>query len=314
MGLRSLVNVPLFDGGHLVAALGVGTVGAARLWEDEEVALIESVAVQARAAIESARLQQRERNIATQLQDALQPPKAPSAPGIALAGYYRPALAEATVGGDFYDVFPLENGCTALVVADLSGKGLAAAQQVATVRNMLRYAVYTGTDMAESLTRLHHTLVNHDLLTGFATLFIGRYDPKEKTLTYANCGQEPGLVWHSRSGEVEELAPTGPILGGFLEGEFEKRTIPLAEGDVLALFTDGLTEIGPSRTALLEVEGVSKLLGDCCSSIPQTLKDPDELVERIIAGVDAYAGGGVQDDIALLIGVIGHASACGDGR
>jgi sigma-B regulation protein RsbU (phosphoserine phosphatase) len=269
------------------------------------------VASQARAAIESARLQQRERNIATQLQDALQPPKPPEVPGIKLDSYYRPALAEASVGGDFFDVFPVGNRCTALVVADLSGKGLAAAQQVATVRNMLRYAIYNGGDMAEALTHLHHTLVRHDLLTGFATLFIGTFDPGNRTLTYANCGQEPGLVWRSESQVTEQLLPTGPILGGFFEGTFSTKTIQLSEGDVLALFTDGLTEIGPNRADLLEVEGVTEILHACCRARAGRNLDPEDLVSCLINGVDAHAGGGVRDDIALLVGVVGETSAGG---
>jgi PAS domain S-box-containing protein len=306
MGLRSLVNVPLYDGSRLVGALGVGTAKAPRQWAYEDVALIESVASQARAAIESARLQQRERNIATQLQDALQPPKPPPVPGLHLDSFYRPALAEASVGGDFFDVFPVGGGNTALVVADLSGKGLAAAQQVATVKNMLRYAVYSGTDLAEIMTQLHQTLVQQDLLTGFATLFIGCYDPGERTLTYVNCGQEPGLVWRAANGEIEQLLPTGPILGGFFEGSFEKHTLHLDKGDVLALFTDGLTEIGPNRAQLLEVEGVIELLRTCCNTVEDSPRDPEELVEYLMAGVDAYAGGGVRDDIALLVGVVGN--------
>ena len=97
-----------------------------------------------RSASEAARVQQRERNIATQLQQALQPAVPETIAGLSLAHYYEAALDEAGVGGDFYDVYAVDKGCTALIVGDLSGKGLAAASQVATVRNMLRAVLYLG--------------------------------------------------------------------------------------------------------------------------------------------------------------------------
>jgi serine phosphatase RsbU (regulator of sigma subunit) len=171
---------------------------------------------------------------------------------------------------------------------------------------MLRYAVYSGKDLADALHDLHRTLVNQDLLTGFATLFIGRYDSKDRTLGYVNCGQEPGLIWRAATGEIEEMGPTGPILGGFLEGSFEKKTVTLADGDVLALFTDGLTEIGPNRASLLEIEGVTEMLRDCCQVESGPPGDPARLVSRLIDRIDVYAGGGIRDDIALLIGVVGE--------
>ena len=306
-GLRALIGIVLRDSDDtVVASLRVSMADAPRVWTPDEIALVESVATLVQNAVQLAQQRQRERTIALQLQDALVPPAPNDVPGLALASYYRPALDEAGVGGDFFDVFPVEDGCTALVVADLSGKGLQAASQVATVRNMLRYALYGGATAADALTDLHRTLVCHELLTGFATLFIGLYDEAQCTLTYVNCGQEPGLIWRRANGQVEQLLPTGPVLGGFGPGDFWEREIALAPGDVLALFTDGLTEVGPTRKTLLEVEGVSDVLRDCCaaSSLAGTL--PQEVVAGLIAGVDNFAHGGVRDDIALLVGVVGR--------
>ncbi len=135
-----------------------------------------------------------EHTIATQLQEALQPGLPGAVPGLALTAHYEAALAEAGVGGDFYDVFALDKGRTALVVGDLSGKGLAAAAQVATVRNMLRAFLYSKPTVAEAATDLNRVLAENNLLSGFATLFVGAYDAGARTLAYANCGQEPALV------------------------------------------------------------------------------------------------------------------------
>ena len=269
------------------------------------------MAAQTRTATEAARLRLREHNIATQLQEALQPDLPAAVPGLHLRKYYEVALAEAGVGGDFYDVFPIEKGCTALVVGDLSGKGLAAAAQVATVRNMLRAALYLGRTLAEAVTNLNDILAENDLLTGFATLFVGLHDSGAGTLTYVNCGQEPGLLRRAAGGNaeggdaIEELLPTGPVLGTFAGVSFTERITVLAPGDALALFTDGLTEAGPTRADMLGVEGAAALLApplaagetDAAGSVA------DALCLRLIAGVDGHSAGGVRDDVCILVAV-----------
>jgi len=267
-----------------------------------------------RKALEAERTQiaEREHRIAEQLQAALTPSVPGRIPGMALAKHYEAALAEAGVGGDFYDVFPMDKGCTALVVGDLSGKGLAAASQVATMRNMLRYALYRARTLAGALGGLNALLAEQGLLTGFATLFVGAYDSGAGTLTYVNCGQEPALIRRAVGGAAEHLAPTGPVLGSFDGAIFEARTVMLGSGDALAVFTDGLTEVGRSRTQMLGIEGIADMLVEAVT-LEQTESAEREsaeaaaehLVRRLIAGIDAAAQGGVtRDDVCLLVGVV----------
>ena len=307
MQVAAMINVPFYNEGRLVAALGVGMARQTRTWTPLEIDLVEAVAAQTRTAIEAARMQQREHTIATQLQDALIPAAPTQIPGMELASLYRPALAEAGVGGDFLDVFPVKrtdgtgDGTTVLVVADMAGKGLAAASQVATVRDMLRCLMYEGLGVADAITRLNSILVDNTLLTGFATLFVGQYEAATRELTYVNCGQEPGLVRRKGTGVVESLLTTGPVLGGFPDVEFEANTIWMEPGDLLALFTDGLTEAGPNRRELLGIEGVAALLrvacqeGNCAAAA---------VAERLVSSVDAVAQGVVGDDVCLLVGVV----------
>ena len=251
---------------------------------------------------ERERITQREHKIAEQLQEALQPPLPPGVPGLTLAHYYRPVLEEAGVGGDFADVFAADKGATFLVVGDLSGKGLAAASQVAIVRNMLRFALYNGRTVAGPVATLSRTLADNDLLTGFATLFVGRYEASERVLRYVNCGQDAGLLLRGAVGQVESLPPTGPVLGAFSDAAFTEESVHLHPGDVLALFTDGLTEAGPSRTALLTGEGVAALLHEAASG-EAGRADAESIVQKIMAGVDAYAETRLRDDQCLLVAV-----------
>jgi PAS domain S-box-containing protein len=156
---------------------------------------------------------EREHRIAEQLQQALQPNLPEEVPGLELADYYRAALGEAEVGGDFSDVFATDKGVTYLVVGDLSGKGLAAASQVATVRNMLRYAVSQHHTLAGAIINLNMVLAEQGLLTGFATLFVGYYDAATRGLTYVNCGQDAALILRAETGETVPLETTGTVLG-----------------------------------------------------------------------------------------------------
>ncbi len=297
-GIRSLLAVPLLDGGRFAAALAASVSGEARAWTPEEVSLMEAVLTQTRTATEEARLRLREHRIAEQLQAALQPLTPTSVPGLALAAFYRPALEDEGVGGDFSDVFSTDKGVTFLVVGDLSGKGLAAASQVAMVRQMLRFALYNGITVAEPVSSLNATLADNGLLDGFSTVFVGRYDAGARALTYVNCGQDAGLVLRAGAGTVQALPPTGPVLGAIGGAVYAEETVTLEAGDVLALFTDGLTEAGPTRTALLTGDGVADLLRQQAGAA-----DPKAIVAGVMAGVDSYAGAGVRDDQCLLVAI-----------
>ncbi len=298
-GLRALLRVPLRQGSQmtvLVAAMAY----APRDWQADEIGLVETVASQTRVAMESARLQQREHNIATALQNSLMPSLPEHVPGLDLAAFYRPALEEASLGGDFHDVFPLDKGLFALVVGDVSGKGLAAAAQVATVRQMLRYALYAGTShgqlLAQSISELNHQVVAHDLLMGFVTLFVAVYDATASQLTYVCCGQEAALLRRKSSGEVLEMPPTGPVLGMDIQAVFMQETASLTPGDSLAIYTDGMSEAGRGKQDLLGVEGLAGLMA---AAPPEA----DAVVRHLVSGMNMHAEGNLHDDVCLLVAV-----------
>ncbi len=249
---------------------------------------------EAEEAMERAR--RRERTIAEQLQAALLPAIPARVPGLELADFYKPALDEAGVGGDFSDVFSADKGVTYLVVGDLSGKGLAAASQVSVVRNMLRFALYNGRSLAGPVTTLNQTLAERALLNGFTTLFVGRYDAQARVLPYVNAGQEAGIVKRAATGALLSLPPTGPVLGTWESAAYQEEDVTLEPGDVLALFTDGLTEVGPTRTSLLGAEGVAALL----SAMPPA-GSAARVVSSLVRGVREHAGDDMGDDQCLLV-------------
>ena len=302
--IRAFLAVPLFDGGRFAAALAASMSDGPREWTADEVALMEAILTRTRTAVEGARLRLRERRIAEQLQAALQPPLPPGVAGLQVAKYHEAALAEAGVGGDFFDCFPVEKGCTTLAVGDLSGKGLEAAAQVSTVRNMLRAFLYSKPTLAEAATDLNRVVALNGLLSGFATLWVGRYDGATGALSYVNMGQEPALLRRAGTRAVERLAPTGPVLGADENAVYEEKRVSLGPGDVLAVFTDGATECGPSRREMLGVEGVAALLG-----APWTPEEAggglaEAVARRLADGVVAASQGGVaRDDTCILVAV-----------
>jgi PAS domain S-box-containing protein len=258
-----------------------------------------------RKALEAERmhLAEREHRIAEQLQAALQPELPARVPGLAVTKYYSPALTdEAGVGGDFYDVFAVGPGRTALALGDLSGKGLEAAAQVSIVRNMLRAFLYSVPSVAEALSDLNRVLAENSLLSGFSTLFVGVFDAPSRRLTFVNCGQEPALLRRGATGQVEPLASTGPVLGAFENAHYSEEAVTLSRGDAVAIFSDGMTEIGPSRTAMLGITGVSALFSAPIAENQTAAEKAEILARLLIEGVDSAAEGGVmRDDVCLLV-------------
>lgn len=281
------------ENGHVVIQCNIRNIAERKTVEQLQDALLE-----------------REHIIATQLQAALQPELPVTVPGMALAKYSQPALeASEGVGGDFYDCYLLDADkmCVALVVGDLSGKGLIAAAQVAAVRHGLRTALFLGNTIAEAVTNLNHILIEQNALAAFATLFVGAFDSRSGELRYVICGQEPALVKRARTGAVEELASTGALLGCLQDAVFTEETVMLEAGDALAVFSDGLTEVGKTRLTMLGVEGVVALFGQPVLS--ETVLSAAEMAERlttqVIGGVDKAAQGGVaRDDVVLLVAVV----------
>lgn len=316
--ITSLVNVPFLDAkGQVVGALCAAMSSGAREWKPSEISLMQTVASQLRSALDAARSYSRERNIASHLQRALLPNLPSEVPGLLLSGMYHAALEEAGVGGDFTDIFKIDDARSAIVVADLSGKGLAAASQVATVRNMVRYALYDGyceqgISLREALDRTNAVLAANDLLLGFATLFVGVWNNATSVLTYVNAGQEPGLIWRESTHALESLPPTGPVFGTVATVRYEEQTVTLNAGDVLAIFTDGITECGPSRRELLGIEVVSTLFQQCCDdaaagSSPNALVDPAVVLTQLLTRVEERASS-LRDDLCAVV-CVRHAAA-----
>jgi len=303
LGLTSMIAVPVYEAESLQRLLVVAMHESARHWSGDEVRLMERAAAQTRLTLDAARVRLREHTVAEALQRALMPEPPNTKPIFDLHYFYQAALDESSVGGDFYDVFEVGSGSYAIVIGDVSGKGLAAAAQIASVRNMLRYAAVHDAHLASGIAKLNYSLSGDSQLTGFATLFVGIFDSSKSTLTYVSCGHEPALVRRAGSDRIDELNSTGPPLGAFAESEFEQEVVPLMPGDTMLLYTDGISEAGVSRANMLGSNGLIDMLRD----EPPT-ETARELVEHLITRVKEFSNNVLRDDVCIVAAVIGKPS------
>jgi len=236
--------------------------------------------------------------IAQSLQQSILPASIPQVDSLDLAVAYKAAADEALIGGDFYDVFALDQDRAAIVIGDVCGKGLQAAAQIATIRNMTRYALYTQKGLSRALTELNHVLAGHKLLSEFVTLFVGILTSKTRRFEYASCGHQPGLIVRRNAKlHVELLMPTGPVLGLTSATNIKSSTRRLNPGDSFVLFTDGLVECGPYKSELLSVARLIHMLRDRCVDI-----DAQQMASLIFSDAKAHAGLNFNDDVCLVVG------------
>ena len=235
---------------------------------------------------------QNELDVATKMQQSILPTKFPSGPDYRSFASMEPAR---NVGGDFYDVVPLENGRIGLTIADVSGKGVPAALFMMSSRTLLKGAAIGNHEPGDVLREVNNLLVEDNETMMFVTLFYAVYDPHSGLLTYANGGHNAPLIRHA-DGSSTLLPLTGGIALGVIDGiEYEQAEVRLERGETLILYTDGVTE------AMNEAEeefGLDRLAA-VLTSHPSN--DPEEVNGAIFEAVRAFAGDAPQsDDITCL--------------
>ncbi len=206
-------------------------------------------------------------------------------------GFTRPAN---TVGGDFYDILELADGRFALALGDVAGKGSPAALLMALLLAMLRTLADEGLEPARLLERLNVQVSRHSPASRFITLFYGIYDPRDGSLEYVNAGHLPPVVFR-RARVFERLQGGGVALGMFEKSNYESHRATIAAGDVLVLFSDGITEAENASGQAFDEAGLESIIAG--SHDP----GPEDLARRVVAAVDAHAGDvRLADDLTVL--------------
>ena len=212
-----------------------------------------------------------------------------------MCGVTRPAN---TVGGDFYDVIPLADGRLVLAIGDVAGKGSPAALLMALLIAMLRTLVDEGLSGGRLIERLNVQVAKHTPASRFITFFYGLYDPANGRLQYVNAGHLPPLIRRASGGfeRVSGSTGSGLALGMFDEARYDTNEVTLDPGDLLVLYTDGITEAeNPSGRAFDEA-GLEAAISAANAS------DPFQIGRGIVAAVEHYAADvRLADDLTALI-------------
>lgn len=235
--------------------------------------------------------EQRARTLARTLQQTLIPPALPEIPGLSLAGAYRPAGDGAEVGGDFYDVFPLDRGRWAALLGDVCGKGASAAVITAITRYTTRALAFDAERPADVLTSLNEVLCRHET-DRFVTVALAVLEPRDAgwQVTLAVGGHPAPL--RVAPGSAVSLEVSGPLVGVFADAAFEQASVDLAAGETLLIYSDGITEArGPEGFF-----GEERLL----SAARRLGPEPGALVDGLAEAATAFQPALLSDDIALL--------------
>jgi sigma-B regulation protein RsbU (phosphoserine phosphatase) len=290
----SEVAIPLHVDGKLI---GVFTASHPQLdgFPAEQLRLLQALCSYVAVAVHNARRFQeeqdqrremsREAHEARKIQQALLPRSSPYIPGFAISGLSTPAGA---VGGDWYDFIPFEDGRWGLVLADVSGKGTAAALLMSATRGMLR-SLATACCPSEVLAKLNPLLVNDFPSGRFVTMLYAILDPTERTLRFASAGHlRPLLIedLQARFLETERGLPLGIGLGEYSEAE-----IHLSKGSRLLFYSDGITEATNPEGEEYGAERLEK-----------HFRRSDASAESILEDVRTFANGaGLHDDATVIL-------------
>jgi serine phosphatase RsbU (regulator of sigma subunit) len=236
---------------------------------------------------------QKELEIAKGIQKSFLPEHSPQIEGFDLAALNTPALE---VGGDFYDFIPVSANKWGLVIADVSGKGVPAALFMALSRTMIRANATNNPTPSRVICQANDMISEDDRANMFVTLFYGVLDPLRKTLTYVNAGHNPPLVMGKGAGDVIMLAAKGVALGVMTDMLYEEKEVVLNPGDILLLYTDGVTEAVNRKDEMFGHERISRLVEENHHLSAQ------ELIKLIEREVFTFSEGQPQfDDITLLL-------------
>lgn len=269
------------------------TPGRDTVFSPRQRRLAGAIASQAAIAIRMSQAFEHQQRIAERLQSGMRPTHLRRHGRFELDSSYHPALQEARVGGDFYDVFLLPDNRVALLMADVSGKGLSAAVQTTMVKNMLRLIAFEEPEPAGALARLNRALHHFTDRELFVTAFYGVLCSETGELRYANAGHDPPLLYRASLSFSTALDTTGMALGMDAESCYFARRLVLERGDVLLLYTDGITEArrGGSFFGRERLEEALARHADA---------RPTRIVRFLYREARAFSDGALHDDVALL--------------
>jgi serine phosphatase RsbU (regulator of sigma subunit)/DNA-binding GntR family transcriptional regulator len=234
--------------------------------------------------------------LAKDVQQAFFPQQSLSIPGLTCETFYQPAQS---IGGDYYDFFPLQGGRWGIAIGDVSGKGIGAALLMASLQASLKaQALHPHSDVPMMVSEVNRLVHESSPGNFFASLFYGEYQPATRVLRYVNAGHNPPMVlrWKDGRCEVIPLETEGTPVGALEHAEYTSATVRLEIGDVLIAYTDGITEAENPQSEFWGQQRLEKLLRSCHD------RTPKEIIRSVLDEVAEFSKGHPQrDDITLVV-------------
>jgi len=231
-----------------------------------------------------------ELSFALQVQQALFPRQFPEGEGLEFAAVCVPARG---ISGDYYDVLRLPDGRLVFAIADVSGKGISAAILMSNVHAVLRVLTASGHSPSEVCSKLNRHFYQVAADSRFATLFYGEWSPAHRRLSFINAGHNPPLLIGGE--RRERLDAGGPPLGIFPETVYPVGSLDLVPGDLLVLYSDGITEAGVERGEPFGEARLEALVRE------HREKGLAEIQQEVLATARAWSQGEAEDDMTLLL-------------
>ncbi len=287
----SAAVLPLATPGEILGTLTLLSLDPARPLERETVDVAMTLAGQAALAIDNARLYQQQKDFSETMQRSLLPSALPDVVGIEVGHVYQSA-ARVDVGGDVYDFLHLDDGRLAVVLGDVTGKGIQAAADMAMAKFSFRALARMHPEPADFLAAANEVVLDEIETGKFITMLYVLLDPESSTVACASAGHPPARVV-APDGQVGELGGHGLALGIDSDQEYEVARDELVPGTTVVLYTDGVIEARRDGELYGE-ERLDDLLRRRAELGPQ------ELAEAVLADCKSFAGGELSDDCAVV--------------
>ena len=297
---RIAMILPLVTRSRLIGFLALPLSPDRDDFKAEDLSVLMSLASQVAVASENMvlieeninkRHLEHELGMARKVQERLLPEKLPEAPGLDVGAKSRFCLE---VAGDYYDVIKLDNYRTVLAVGDVSGKGAGAALIMSNLQASLKTALKIKDELAEIVGQINDLIYENTTSDQFITFFVGVFDNRESTFNYVNAGHNPPMLVRE-DGNIEELGEGGLLLGAFPNAVYEQGSVSLNKGDLLFLYTDGVSEAENNDKDMFGEERIKEFLA-ANRRLPAA-----ELLTNLESDVERFIGDTSFDDDFTLV-------------
>ena len=296
------ITVPMISRGEQVGILSIGKKKNNEDFNGDDLEIFQDAAQHTALAIQNIKLQSehlekkrldKELEVARNIQTQLMPRQIPGIEGLQVHGENKPCFE---VGGDYFDIIAMDEQKTALVIADVSGKGAGAALLMSNLQASLRMAISVALPLKDIVYKINNIIFENSLPSQFITFFIGVWDHRSKNLRYLNAGHNPPFVLRTNN-RITKLSTTGIALGLKENQSYECREISLATNEILVIYTDGIEEFFNYQ---LEAFGVDRMI--------KTVKEnkrlhPKEIIQKLFTELKNFAGGKEAyhcDDLTII--------------